>query len=114
MLSRDANLRELDENQKDGNRPFRIGLHAKVRLAQLSWCDNRMRSEPPPIAEAGGLAAGLLLRIPERPDSGVVDLEPAALSADADACVTRQGIQRLGFSQGMTAFASFTFRRGEP
>ena len=114
MLSRDDNLRELDENQKDENRQIRFGLHAKVRFTRLLCCENRMRSEPPPIAEAGGLAAGLLLRIPERPDPGVVDLEPAALSADANACVTRQGMQRLGFSQGMAAFASFTLRRGEP
>ena len=85
MLSRDDNLRELDENQKDENRQIRFGLHTKVRFTRLLCCENRMRSEPPPVAEAGGLTAGLLLRIPERPDPGVVDLEPAALSADADA-----------------------------
>ena len=102
MLSRDANLRELDENQKDENRPIRFGLHAKVRFTHPLCCENRMRSEPPPAAEAGCLSAGLLLRIPERPDPGVVDLEPTAFSADADACVTRHGMQRLGFSQGLS------------
>ena len=44
-----------------------------------------MCSQPPPIFEASGLSEGLLLLIPERPDPSVIDLEPAALSADADA-----------------------------
>lgn len=41
-MSRDDNLRQLDENEKDENRPFWIGLYHHVRLVPLSWCDNRM------------------------------------------------------------------------
>ena len=44
MLSRDDNLRELDENQKDENRPIRFGLHAKVRFTRLLCCESRIKN----------------------------------------------------------------------
>lgn len=37
LIARHHNLRCLDENQKDENRPISFGLYHQVRLAQQGW-----------------------------------------------------------------------------
>ena len=113
-MSRDDNLRQLNENEKDENRPVCFGLHAKVRFARLLLCENRIRSDPPPIAETRGLSAGLLVVVPKGPDPGVADLEAASLAADANAGIALDGVAGLCLAEGRAAFGSFCFRCGEP
>ena len=65
-------------------------------------------SEPPPVAEAGGLAAGFTGGVPERPEPGAVDLEPAALAIDANAAVAADGVLVLGGGEGLLAAGLFS------
>ena len=41
LFVRHINLRCLDKNEKDENRPLRFGLHDRVRLLPLGWRINR-------------------------------------------------------------------------
>ncbi|MEC8214777.1 MAG: hypothetical protein VX069_06885 [Cyanobacteriota bacterium] len=42
LIARNDNLRGFDANEEQENRPFRIGLHDRVRLLRLVCCGNRM------------------------------------------------------------------------
>jgi hypothetical protein len=57
-----------------------------------------MASNPPPIAEACGLATGLLLLIPKSPDSGVLNHESLSLTADANSVVALDRVLAFGFA----------------
>ncbi len=40
-VTRNVNLRNLNEPEESENRPFRFGLDDRVRLVRQGWCENR-------------------------------------------------------------------------
>ena len=69
---------------------------------------------PPPVAEAGRLAADPLFCIPQGPDPRPVDHESPPFAADANAAIVLHGIEAFGLAQGAAAFRPFAVRGGEP
>ena len=63
--------------------------------------------KPPPVAEAGRLAADLLFCIPEGPDPGLVDHESPSFAADANAAIVLHCIEAFGLAQCAAAFRPF-------
>ena len=73
-----------------------------------------LRSDPPPFADARGLAADRLRVIAKAPDAGVVDHELPATAADASTAVVADRFLMVGLNQGALAAAADGFRCREP
>ena len=80
----------------------------------LDQVDPFLPLEPPPVAEAGCLAADPLFCIPEGPDPGLVDHESPPFAADANAAIVLHCIEAFGLPQCAAAFRPFGLRCSEP
>ena len=71
-------------------------------------------SDPPPVAEAGGLPEHAAVIVPERPDPGVPNHESMTSPTDADASISPNGVSVPRIPKGSEAFAAFRLRCREP